>query len=196
MRWSSSRTPRALPITFLLLALALITYAGAATSSLPYSNASARVVQRQPPPGSCRAIGSGLYARPDRRCTRGALNPAVTQTTISKTICRSGWTSTVRPPERITEPEKLASMRAYGIHGSASEYEYDHLIPLALGGAVNDARNLWPERNYRHPSGYDWNPKDRVEYALYRRVCDGGISLAAAQRAIASDWVAAHRRYG
>jgi hypothetical protein len=47
----------------------------------------------------------------------------------------------VRPPESITEPEKFASMDAYGDRGSASSYEYDHDVPLELGGAVNDPRN-------------------------------------------------------
>ena len=75
--------------------------------------------------------------------------PVVTQATIGSTICRSGWTATVRPPESITEPEKFASMDAYGDSGSASSYEYDHDVPLELGGAVNDPRNLWPNRALR-----------------------------------------------
>ena len=27
-------------------------------------------------------------------------------------------------------------------------HQYDHDVPLELGGAVNDARNLWPEPDY------------------------------------------------
>jgi hypothetical protein len=90
-----------------------------------------------------------LYERPDKRCTPGAVNPVVTQASIYETICRSGWTSTVRPRVSITEPEKFASMAAYGLYGPASSYEYDHLVPLELGGAVNDPRNLWPEPDYQ-----------------------------------------------
>jgi hypothetical protein len=142
------------------------------------------VVQPQGAAGSCHAIGSGLYERPDPHCTPGALNPAVTQETIRQTICVAGWTSTVRPPESITEPEKKASLTAYGDSGPLGAYEYDHLIPLELGGATNDRRNLWPE-----PGGSP-NPKDSVESWLRERVCDGRMSLAAAQRAIARDWVA------
>jgi hypothetical protein len=171
------------------LALAL------APSGLPYSSAPAAVVQRQPPPGSCHASGTGLGQLPDRRCTPGAVNPAVTQATISSTICRSGWTATVRPPERVTEPEKLASLRAYGETG-ASRYEYDHLVPLELGGAVNDPRNLWPEPDYPVSQGFYLNPKDKVESALKRLVCAGLLTLAEAQRQIAVNWVAAMRRYG
>ena len=109
------------------------------------STASGQTVQPQPAPGSCHAIGSGLYSRPDPRCTPGALNPGVTQANIDQTICQEGWTDSVRPPESVTEAEKAASMAAYGDTGPMSGYEYDHFIPLELGGAVNDPHNLWPE---------------------------------------------------
>jgi hypothetical protein len=153
-------------------------------------------VQRQPPPSSCHALGSGLYERPDPACTPGAVNPAVTQSTIGSTICRSGWTSGVRPPESVTEREKRASLAAYGDAGPVSHYEYDHDVPLELGGAVNDPRNLWPEPDYASPSGYYLNPKDHVERALNRLVCDHAMSLARAQSLIAADWVSVYRRYG
>jgi hypothetical protein len=167
-----------------------------ASNGLVYSSASAHLVQRQPAAGSCRARGTGLYALPDARCTPGALNPAVTQATITSTICRSGWTRTVRPSESITEVEKIASMRAYGDGGSASRFEYDHFVPLELGGAVNDSRNLWPEPDYGQSNGFYRNPKDELENALRRLVCDGNISLSQAQHAIAVNWPAAYRRYG
>jgi hypothetical protein len=149
---------------------------------LAYSTASPEIVQPQPAPGSCHALGGGSSARPDPRCTPGALNPAVTQATIGRTICHEGWTSTVRPPETVTEAEKAASMAAYGDPGPISAYEYDHLVPLELGGALNDPRNLWPE------PGASPNRKDAVEDALRAEVCDGRMPLARAQRAIASDW--------
>ena len=141
------------------------------SGSLAYSTASNDVVQPQPAPGSCHAIGSGLYSRPDPRCTPGALNPAVTQATIDQTICVEGWTDTVRPPESVTEQEKAASMAAYGDTGSMSDYEYDHFVPLELGGATNDPRNLWPE------PGASPNPKDAVEDELRQEVCDGQMTL-------------------
>src|SRR5690349_7314738 len=107
-------------ISALALALAIAGASATAPSGLAYSTASGHVVQRQPAAGSCQTIGQGLYSRPDPRCTPGAVNPGVTQATIATTICRSGWTSTVRPPESITQPEKLASMAAYSLRGSAS----------------------------------------------------------------------------
>jgi hypothetical protein len=156
-------------------------------SGLPYSTASNDVVQPQPTPGSCDAIGSGLYSRPDLRCTPGALNPQVTQATISQTICQRGWTSTVRPPEIVTESEKRASMAAYGDHLPIGYYEYDHFVPLELGGATNDSRNLWPE------PGSSPNPKDVVEDQLRQKVCDRRMTLAQAQRAIVANWVSLAR---
>jgi hypothetical protein len=176
----------------LALAMALPAATGAAPSGLAYSTASAHVQQRQPAAGSCHPVGRGLQERPDRHCTPGTVNPAVTQATIGSTICRSGWTRIVRPRESITEPEKIASMAAYGLRGSASAYEYDHLVPLELGGAVNDPRNLWPEPGYATGSGFYRNPKDRLENVLKRMVCRAAMTLAQAQRAIASNWVAAY----
>ncbi len=79
-------------------------------------------------------------------------------------------------------------MIAYGDHRSPHDYEYDHLVPLELGGARNDARNLWPE-----PGGAP-NPKDELENRLRSRVCGGSMRLSVAQREIATDWVAADRR--
>jgi hypothetical protein len=176
----------------LALAMALPAATGAAPSGLAYSTASAHVQQRQPAAGSCHPVGRGLQERPDRHCTPGTVNPAVTQATIGSTICRSGWTATVRPSQGITGPEKLASMAAYGLRADQRRaYEYDHLVALELGGAVNDPRNLWPEPDYATRSGYYLNPKDRLENKLKRMVCAGGLSLAQAQRMIASDWVAA-----
>jgi hypothetical protein len=161
----------------------LVAGAAQAAVKLPYSRVSNEVVQRQAAPGSCHAVGVGLYSRPDPRCTPGALNPLVTQESIGRTICRHGWTASVRPPERVTEPEKIASMVAYGAHRPLRDYEYDHFIPLELGGATNDPRNLWPE------PGASPNAKDSVEYELNRKVCDRQMTLAEAQRAIVSNWV-------
>ncbi len=127
-------------------------------------------------------VGTGVYSRPDPTCTPGALNQAVTQVTIDRTICVEGWTATVRPPESITEPEKAASMASYGDTGSLGDYEYDHFVPLELGGATNDPRNLWPE------PGATPNPKDAVENELRQQVCDGQITLAQAQREIVNNW--------
>jgi hypothetical protein len=163
--------------------------AGASAPPLVRSTASAHVVQPQPPPGSCRARGAGRLSLPDAGCTPGAIDPAVTQANLGRTICRAGYSESVRPSELITEREKRASMSAYGDHAPLHAYEYDHLVSLELGGARNDARNLWPE------PGASPNPKDSLENRLHRRVCDHQMTLTAAQNAVARDWVAAYHRY-
>jgi hypothetical protein len=93
---------------------------------LAVSRASGHRVQRQPPAGSCHARGKGRFSLPDPRCTPGAIDPAVTQRNISRTICVRGYTERIRPPESITEPEKRASLRAYGDRRPLHDYEYDH----------------------------------------------------------------------
>ena len=126
---------------------------------------------------------------PDPRCTPGSIDPAVTQADIGSTICRSGYTKTVRPPESQTEAFKFdVAYPAYGTP-SSEKTELDHLVPLELGGS-NDATNLWPE----YPPTP--NPKDKVEDALNHAVCDGRVKLAAAQQAIASDWMTAEKKLG
>lgn len=138
---------------------------------------------------------------PDPRCTPGAVDATITETNIATTICGHRSTRSVRPPYRLTEPAKYQAMAAYGDMGSARPYEFDHLVPLELGGA-SSTENLWPERNVGgHGRGYYiHNAKDQVEYDLHTAVCDGQVPLAAAQRAIAANWTTAesvlHVAYG
>jgi hypothetical protein len=187
----------ALAVTVLAGSIAMASAGSTRTApnGLVYSTVTAHVVQTQPPAGSCHARHTGLYSLPDPRCTPGALNPAVTQATIGATICRRGWTSTVRPPQAITGPEKRASMKAYGHRQRVSGYEYDHYVSLELGGALNDPRKLWPEPDYPHRSGFYLNPKDELEGTLKRLVCQRKLRLGEAQHLIASDWPSAYRRY-
>jgi hypothetical protein len=126
---------------------------------------------------------------PDPRCTPGSIDPAVTQADIRSTICKKGWTAKVRPPESQTERFKYdVAYLAYRTPRS-ERTELDHLVPLELGGS-NDATNLWPE----YPPTP--NPKDKVEDALNAAVCDGRVSLSAAQKAIAADWLTAKKKLG
>lgn len=153
-------------------------------------------VEAQPAPGSCHYTFIGPDPLPDPRCTPGAVDPQVTQADIASTICSSGFTSTIRPPESVTEPEKEASAVAYGYTGSLHVAEYDHLIPLELGGDPNDPANLWVEPPDSPGATSFVNAKDGLENRLNNLVCSGQLSLATAQLAMASDWVTALRAYG
>ena len=111
------------------------------------------------------------------------INPAVTQENIGETICIIGWTKTIRPRFKITNAIKLAKLHERGLtEADKSRFELDHRIPLALGGATDDPRNLqlqpWDEAE----------DKDAVESCLARAVCAGRLTLDEARRRIWSDW--------
>ena len=117
----------------------------------------------------------GPYAADPSR-TPGVVNPDVTQANIADTICKHGWTRTIRPPTGYTNALKLKQMRDYGVGGSPQDYQEDHLISLELGGHSTDARNLWPEP---YPRAAE---VDSIENDLNAKVCSGAMSLDEAQR--------------
>lgn len=118
--------------------------------------------------------------------TVGVLNPDVTQATIRTTICVVGWTATIRPPAAYTTALKIQQIAARRLTDtSPRDYEEDHWLPLELGGAPRDPRNLWPEP-WAGPRGA--HAKDVVENSLHRAVCSGQMSLADAQAKMIRDW--------
>lgn len=83
--------------------------------------------------------------------------------------------------------------REYGIvNAHPDEYEVDYLITPGLGGA-EDIHNLWPEPS----TSQTWNAhvKDELEERLHEMVCAGKVDLPTAQRDIATDWIAAYKKY-
>jgi hypothetical protein len=120
------------------------------------------------------ATSKGPYLA-DPVLTPGVLNPDVAQANIQTTICKPGWTKTIRPPTDYTNALKLKQMRDYRIAGPPANYQEDHLISLELGGHPTDPRNLWPEP---YPRASD---VDSIENDLNAKVCSGGLSLEAAQ---------------
>ena len=113
--------------------------------------------------------------RADPVRTPGVLNPDVTQANIRATICKRGWTRTVRPPVEYTNALKRRQMRRNHELGPASGYQEDHLISLELGGHPTDPRNLWPEPYPRAAA------VDELENELNAKVCRGALTLAQAQ---------------
>jgi hypothetical protein len=88
--------------------------------------------------------------------------------------------------------EQLATGYAYRGDTATGDYEEDHLISLELGGSPSAEANLWPEP-YATAEGA--RVKDRVENTLHTLVCNHAITLATAQRAIASNWWTAYQTY-
>lgn len=111
------------------------------------------------------------------------LNPDVTQTTIAETICTPGWTRTVRPYVADMKKIKAEMLAAIGEPiERRNRYELDHIIPLALGGAVIDRRNLALQPIV------EAHQKDVIEVCLSSLVCQGKIELEDAQSAIWENW--------
>ncbi len=130
---------------------------------------------------------------PDSRLTPGATDPAVTQDNIHQTVCVKGYTKTVRPPAHYTNKLKKKQIREYGYADrNPKDYEEDHLIPLNIGGNPTDERNLWPEPR---KSEWDAKKKDALEFALYKQVCKGKVSLKEAQDAYRQNWIQAYKKY-
>ena len=169
-----------------LLAAALLALASGCTS-VP-APAPAPVQEREVPASvDARSVRSPLVEPP------GALFADVTQASISTTICKPGWTATVRPSTSFTKIVKLKFLREAGLDPDrATDYELDHFVPLALGGHPRSLNNLWVQR-----WDGEWNArvKDRLERRMQVTVCEGRLTLRAAQTAVERDWKRAYRRY-
>jgi opacity protein-like surface antigen len=126
------------------------------------------------------ATPANAASAPDPTLTPGSINTAVTQATITTTICTAGYTKSIR---KVSTKTKSKVYDAYKIPKSerGKKYVIDHLIPLEVGGS-NDVANLWPEPKT------DSFTKDGVERTLHTRVCSGLVDLLTAERAFAYDW--------
>jgi hypothetical protein len=122
---------------------------------------------------------------PDPKLTPGATRPVSIDDVCSM------------PHEEVVSdvPSSLRQevFKEYGIVNPRPEdYEIDYLIAPGLGG-TEDIRNLWPEPS----TSSKWNAhvKDALEERLHQLVCGGRLDLPTAQRAIATDWISAYKKY-
>ena len=149
-----------------------------------------------PAPVQERGVPSSAEARSVRSPLAeplGALLADVTQASISTTICTPGWTATVRPSTSYTQGVKSKLLKEAGMNPDrAVDYDLDHFVPLALGGHPRSLDNLWLQR-----WDGEWNArvKDRLERRLQVMVCEGRLTLRAAQAAVERNWKRAYRRY-
>jgi hypothetical protein len=119
-----------------------------------------------------------------------ALTPGSVRTVTFSELCSMKHDEVVR---RVPGSVRQQVLREYGMENvRAGDYEMDHLITPGLGGA-DDIRNLWPEPHYNT----EWNSyvKDQLEEHLHQLVCNRQVSLATAQRDIASNWIRAYKKY-
>jgi len=127
--------------------------------------------------------------------TPGAINPTVTQSNISTTICVVGYTTKIRPAASYTTALKQKQLATtYSRYGSSSTalFEEDHLIPLEIGGSPKDPKNLWPEP---WSGALGARKKDALENKLHLMICARLITLAEAQQAFATNWIDAYNKY-
>ena len=89
---------------------------------------------------------------PDPSCTPGAISPKVSDATLATTICKTGYTKSIRPPAAITEAEKRANAASYGYIGSLKDAEYDHLVPLSSLAVTPTTRATCGSSPARHPT--------------------------------------------
>lgn len=162
----------------------------AATAPTPTSAAASTSEAHPPTPsaftpgpatkhGGCQAHG----ALPDPACTPGAV-----MTKDLDVICHRA-TRGRRHVEASVHRQAFTEY-GYGFPQATGAFEVDHLIPLELGGD-NAIENLWAEPANPKPG---FHQKDRVENYLHRQVCSGAMTIDAAQKIIASDWVSVWRK--
>ncbi len=169
-------------IPFLALCLAL---AGCSQSNTP-SGPSPSGGAPAPPSVSVPTDQQGAPLLPDPKLTPGDALAGV----ATSDVCVSGYTQTVR---NVPIELKRQVYAEYGImNHQPGDYEVDHLVSLELGGS-NSIRNLWPQSYKTQP----WNAhvKDQLENKLHEMICSGQIDMATAQHEIATDWIAAYKKY-
>ena len=130
---------------------------------------------------------------PDPRLTPGSSTPAVTQENIRYTICRPGWTQSLRAQASVQQALKVELIGQYSYADKVpSHYALDSLIPMSLGGLSSDRKNSWPL-----PLEGEWSAKKKneLENVLHTLVCNGQLPLHDAQTAISSNWIEAYKKY-
>ncbi|HKD06042.1 MAG TPA: hypothetical protein VKB79_09080 [Bryobacteraceae bacterium] len=121
---------------------------------------------------------------------KASITPGEAQPISLDEVCSRADAEVIR--RGIPENIQRAVFTAYGIRSpQPGQYEIDYLITPDLGGAES-TRNLWPE-----PYSTRWNArlKDALEQRLHQLVCARTVDLATAQHDIATDWIAAYRKY-
>jgi hypothetical protein len=136
---------------------------------------------------ACHTIGQPPFTRPDTGCTPGT----------ARDLNRQQTCATKDRPD-LSEPDHRKILAEYGVPGwTGRDGELDHRIPFFLGGRTEED-NVWPER------GPIPNQKDRLERAIYERVCDyrdarlqwhGSMTPAAARKLFRGNWVFWFKRY-
>lgn len=97
---------------------------------------------------------------------------------------------TIRPPEQYTEAIKRRLLYSVGSpyydpSARLRQYELDHRVPLGVGGAPANPKNLWDE-----PRFGEWGSrrKDELEDVIHDLVCRRTLTLQQGQAVFLGDW--------
>lgn len=131
----------------------------------------------------CSPLGAAPMTAPDNspECTPGS-----TVVLTKKQACT--------PTDRGSTPASIRRdvLARYGVPDwSGQDGEIDHRVPWFLTHETS-RRNLWPE------AGPIPNPKDKLEFYVYRRVCNAKphpMSVRTARLIFLGDWRVYFRRY-
>lgn len=162
--------------TRLILCAAVLTLAVLGNFVLRYS------VQRTP--------GSLASSIEPRSAPDPSLTPGASRTVQISEVCSMAHEEVVAD---VSSALRLQVLKEYGmVDARPRDYEIDYLIAPGLGG-TEDIHNLWPEPYNSRP----WNArvKDSLEEHLHQLVCSGQLDLSTAQHDIATDWIAAYKKY-
>jgi hypothetical protein len=131
------------------------------------------------PATSTLTVSAPAVLDPDRPIE--AVTPGAVLAATEAQICTAGWAGKHR--RSLTAAQKRHVLLAYRIPAGTKVAEFDHLIPLEVGGA-NGTANIWPMT-----SRADALRKDKLEDELHARVCDGLLDLATAQDYARHYWI-------
>jgi hypothetical protein len=128
-----------------------------------------------------------------------SLTPGVVAVTNIKTVCAGpknihglflpgtlNTTVAAAVQQRVFAAYKVPALRMplYGL---------DYLVPLQLGGADTPA-NIWPVP--KTTRGLGFHDKEVLNIRVHILVCHGDMTLAQAQKQMATDWVSMWVQYG
>jgi len=129
------------------------------------------------------------HVLPDPVVTPGVINPAINAGNLKDTVCKPGWTATVRPPTPYTNKLKVQDTPP---GSKVADGELDHLLSIEDGGSPDSPQNLWWMTYNDH---YSARVKDVLETKVKRLVCAGTITLDQARAALAPNWLIGYQQY-
>jgi hypothetical protein len=121
------------------------------------------------------AIASSINSVPVNAMPVGVINPEITQGNLKSTICRPGYTKTIRPKVSYTNAIKRKWLYP---ETNLRDYELDHVVPLGIGGHPSNHGNLFLQ-SWEGKCGA--RVKDVDESRWHRRLCGGQVTLKQAR---------------